>query len=201
MSALTAPPPAAVPSVRPQPRRWTCAEFHQMGDLGLFEGRRAMLIDGVILEEGPMNPPHRIALELTTEAVRSAFGPGWRFPVQMPLLLGKWIDPEPDVAVVAGTARGTTSHPTTAALVVEVSDTSLKFDIGEKMNLYAAGNIAEYWVLDVTARVLHVFRDPAPDATAPHGHAYTTHRTLAETDAISPLAVPAAGLAVKDLLP
>jgi Uma2 family endonuclease len=200
MSALTAPPPA-VPSVRPQPRRWTCAEFHRMGDLGLFEGRRAMLIDGVILEEGPMNPPHRIALELTAEVIRAAFGSGWRFPVQMPLLLGQWIDPEPDIAVVAGSARGTTAHPTTAALVVEVSDTSLRFDLSEKMSLYAAGGIAEYWVVDVTGRALHVFRDPAPDATAPHGHAYATHRTLAEADAITPLAVPAARVAVKDLLP
>ena len=201
MSALTAPPPAAVPSVRPQPRRWTCAEFHRMGDLGLFEGRRAMLIDGVILEEGPMNPPHAMAATITEDRVRETFGKGWHVRVAKPLLLGKWMDPEPDVAVVSGRPADYPTHPKSAALVVEVSDTSLKFDIGEKMNLYAAGNVAEYWVLDVTARVLHVFRDPTPDATAPHGHAFTTHRTLAETDAVSPLAVPAAGVAVKDLLP
>jgi hypothetical protein len=61
----------------PRPVSWTCAEFHRFGDLGVFEGRRAMLIDGVILEEGPMNPPHAITLELVEEAIRTAFGTGW----------------------------------------------------------------------------------------------------------------------------
>jgi hypothetical protein len=58
--------------------RWTCAEFHRFGDLGLFEGRRAMLIDGVLLEEGPVSPPHSLTLELVGEALRAAFGAGWR---------------------------------------------------------------------------------------------------------------------------
>ena len=95
----------ALPSSRPapagpRPPRWTCAEFHRFGDMGVFEGRRAMLIDGVILEEGPMNPPHAITLELVEEALRLAFGPGWRFRSQSPLVLGLDLDPEPDFAVI-----------------------------------------------------------------------------------------------------
>ena len=78
--------------------RWTCAEFHRFGDLGVFEGRRAMLIDGVILEEGPMNPPHAITLELVEESLRTAFGRGWRIRSQSPLVLGHDLDPEPDFA-------------------------------------------------------------------------------------------------------
>src|SRR5258708_6367987 len=95
----------AVP-VGPRPVRWTCAEFHRFGDMGVFEGRRAMLIDGVILEEGPMNPPHAITLELAAAAIRTAFGTGWRIRSQSPLLLGQDLDPEPDLAVIAGTPRG-----------------------------------------------------------------------------------------------
>ena len=55
MTTTTLPSLLAGPA-GPRPLRWTCAEFHRFGDLGMFEGRRAMLIDGVILEEGPMNP-------------------------------------------------------------------------------------------------------------------------------------------------
>lgn len=71
----------ALPSLRPaptgpQPLRWTCAEFHRFGEMAVFEGRRAMLIDGVILEQGPMNPSHAIALGLVEEALRTAFGIG-----------------------------------------------------------------------------------------------------------------------------
>ena len=84
----------SVPSSRPapagpRPLRWTCAEFHRFGDMGVFEGRRAMLIDGVILEEGPMNPPHAITLGLVEEAVRTAFGAGWWLRQQSPLILGQ----------------------------------------------------------------------------------------------------------------
>jgi Uma2 family endonuclease len=180
---------------------WTVDQFHYLGDLGVFEGRRAMLIDGVIIEEGPMNPPHRIALELATEVIRGAFGVGWRVCVQMPLVLGQTTDPEPDVAVIAGSPRGNAVHPTTAALVIEVSDTSLRYDTTVKLGVYAAGGIAEYWVLDVNARQLLVFRDPKPDPAQTHGHGYATQLALGPTDSVSPLAVPNAAVKVADLLP
>src|SRR4051794_11660202 len=115
--------PTKSASVGPRPLRWTCAEFHRFGDLGAFEGRRAMLIHGVILEEGPMNPPHAQALGLVEAAVRTAFGTGWWLRNQSPLVLGQDLDPEPDLAVVSGQPRDYTTHPKTAALVVEVADT------------------------------------------------------------------------------
>src|SRR5687767_4600820 len=76
MSAVLKPPPWKPTPVIPQPRKWTAVEFDQLGSLGCFAGRRAFLLDGVILEQGPMDPPHANALELVTEAVRTAFGPG-----------------------------------------------------------------------------------------------------------------------------
>jgi len=143
---------------------WTCAEFHRLGDAGVFEGRRAMLIGGVILEEGPRNPPHAITLELVEAAVRDAFGAGWRIRGQSPLVLGQDLDPEPDLAVVAGVPCGSTGHPTTAVLVVEVADSSLAFDTSEKRLLYARAGIPDYWVVDVNGRRLLVYRDPQAGA-------------------------------------
>lgn len=153
-----------VPSGPPRPIRWTVDQFHYLGDLGCFEGRRAMLIDGDIVEEGPMNPPHAIAATKTEDAVRDAFGKGWHVRVAKPLALNQTSDPEPDVAVLPGKPADYTSHPTTAALVVEVSDTSLRYDTTEKMSLYAANGIADYWVLDANGRQLLVHRDPRPNA-------------------------------------
>jgi Uma2 family endonuclease len=190
-----------VPATPPRNLLWTVDQFHYLGDLGMFEGRRAMLIDGVIVEEGAMNPPHRIALELSSEVLRTAFGAGWRVCVQMPLVLGQSTDPEPDIAVVAGTARGATAHPTTAALVVEVADSSLRFDTTVKVAVYAAASIADYWVLDVNARQLLVFRDPRAASTATHGHMYLTQRTLGPADGVAPLAAPGRTVSVADLLP
>ena len=89
--------------------------------MGVFEGRRAMLIDGVILEQEPMNPPHAITLGLVEEAIQTAFGSGWWLRHQSPLVLGQDTDPEPDLAF-PGRPRNYTGHPTTAELVVEVAD-------------------------------------------------------------------------------
>ncbi len=184
----------------PRPIRWTVADFRKIGATGVFEGRRPVLIRGVILEQGMMNPPHATAIDLTVAVLRTAFG-ATRYPrAQLPLVLGLDTDPFPDVAVVAGSPRDySTAHPTTAMLVVEVSDTTLALDMTEKAELYATARIADYWVLDLEGRRLLVFRDPAPIPDG--GQAYRTHLTLGPTDTISPLAAPAATVRIADLLP
>jgi Uma2 family endonuclease len=187
--------PSARPAATgPRPLLWTCAEFHRFGDMGMFEGRRAMLVHGVILEEGPMNPPHAIALGLAEEAIRTAFGAGWWLRQQSPLVLGLDIDPEPDLAVVPGRPRDYAGHPTTANLVVEVADSSLDFDTNEKRLLYARAAIPDYWVVDLNGRRLLVYRDP-------RGGDYATQQVLGPADAVAPLAAPAAAVRVADLLP
>ncbi len=192
MTTLSVPSSRPAPAV-PRPLRWTCAEFHRFGDLGVFEGRRAMLIDGVIMEEGPMNPPHAITLELAQEAIRAAFGAGWRVRIQSPLVLGLDVDPEPDIAAIAGTPRGSSGHPTTADLVIEVADSSFDFDTNQKRLLYAKAGIRDYWVVDVNGRRLLVYRDPQAGD-------YATRQALGPADTVSPLAAPAATVRVVDLL-
>ena len=94
---------------------------------------------------------------------------------------------------------GTSTHPTTAALVIEVADTSLNYDITAKAELYATAGIADYCVLDVDGRRLFVFRDPAPVPDG--GSAYRTQLALGPADSVAPLAAPASPVRVTDLLP
>ena len=96
--STTASPPAPASS-RPQPLRWTVAEFHHLCGLGLFAGRRPILIDGVILEQGPMDAPHANGVERVDAALRKAFGVDWRFRIQSPVVLSEFSDPMPDLAV------------------------------------------------------------------------------------------------------
>ena len=148
-----------------------------------------------------MDAPHANGVERTDTAVRAAFGSGWRFRIQLPLVLSQHTDPIPDVAVVAGVLVGSPGHPTTAALVVEVADTTLDTDTTTKAELYATAGIADYWVLDVTNRVLLVFRDPVPLPAGLGATAYRTQLTLNPTDRVSPLAAPTASILVSELLP
>ena len=161
--------------------------------MGAFEGRRAMLIDGVILEQGSISPPHAITLGLVKEAFRRAFGTGWCLRQQLPLVLGQNTDPLPDLAIVPGRPRDYSGHPTTADLVVEVADSSFDFDTNEKRLLYARASIREYLVVDVNGRRLLVYRDPQAGD-------YTTQHILGPTDSLTPLAAPSATVRVADLL-
>ena len=91
------------------------------------------------------------------------------------------------------------SHPTTADLIVEVSDSSLFFDTTTKAELYAAAGVPDYWIIDVNARTLLVLRDPP--AVGGNGHAYRSSRMLSQADAVTPVAAPASPIRVADLLP
>ncbi len=152
-----------------------------------------MLIDGVILEQGPMNPPHAITLGLVEVAIRTAFGGGWWLRQQSPLVLGQDTDPEPDLAVVPGHPRAYAGHPTTADLVVEVADSSLDFDTNEKRQLYAQAGIRDYWVVDINGRRLLVYRNPQAGD-------FTSQQVFGPTDSVAALAAPAAAVRVADLL-
>ena len=103
--------------------------------------------------------------------------------------------PEPDLAVVPGTPRDYyTAHPTGAALVVEVTDTTQYHDRKRKARTYAEAGIQDYWIINLARDVLEVYRDPAGDT-------YRTQRIFHRGDRIAPLARPDAPIAVDDLLP
>ncbi len=201
MNATLTPPPA--PNYpRPLVPKWTVAEFHHMAGMGWFSGRRPFLLDGVIMEQGPMNPTHATGLGLVDAALRAAFGAGWLFRCQTPLVVDDHNDPFPDFAVVRGSPRDfATAHPATAALVVEVSDTTLQLDLTEKAERYATAGVTDYWVLDLTARELIVLRDPQPLPIGLGATAYRTRLTFRVGDHVSPLAVPTTVVAVAELLP
>jgi Uma2 family endonuclease len=198
-AGTTTPPPAAT---GPRPWKWTRDDLLRCHELGMFGDRRVMLIDGEVLAMSPMNEPHARAIVFVLDALQAAFGTNFTFRPQLPMDLGQTTDPEPDVIVVAGPPRSQpTTPPSTAALVVEVADSSLAFDIAEKASLYAAAGIADYWVLDIAHNRLYVFRDPRPEAGQRFGHGYFRQSLNGPTDRVSPLAAPAASILVSDLLP
>jgi Uma2 family endonuclease len=186
----------------PQKRRWTREEFHRMADLGLFEGQRAELIEGEIMVLSPQKPEHFTTTDRVTDLLRLHFGSGYHVRMQGPIDFGPHSEPEPDVAVVRGRREDYgTQHPQTAALIVEVSDTTLSSDRRRKASLYARAGIQDYWIVNLVDHQIEVYRDPAPDSSQPYGHGYTNSTTLLPPAAVSPLAAPAVSLPVADLLP
>ncbi len=194
---MTAKPP-------PIPPRLTREQYLELDRLGHFDHRRVELIYGEVVEMSPINWPHALGVDLVSQALTTVFAVGFfvrmqqAFPVPSEPIGSM---PQPDVAVISGAPRDYTDHPTTAALLVEVSASTLAFDTTEKAEMYATAGVPEYWVLDVENRQLHVFRDPAPLQAELEVTAYRTRLTLAPADRVSPLAAPNASILVSDLLP
>ena len=161
-----------------------------------------MLIDGEILEMAAPGPLHTTSQGLVEDWLRTVF-PSGQFWVrgQGGMALGINTDPVPDVAVVPGTPRSYAHHPSTALLVVEIADTSVAYDTGDKASLYAAAGVEDYWVIDVNDHRLYVFRGPTPDPNRKYGHWYSQVTVLTPADTVAPLAMPNTSVRVGDLLP
>jgi Uma2 family endonuclease len=186
----------------PRIHTWTREEYYRLAELGLFDGRRVELIEGVIYEMTAIGVAHMTGVSLAQEVLSEVFGSGWVVRVQGPLSLGTSSDPEPDIAVVVGKVRDYRRvHPTTAALVVEVSDTTLEHDIKVKASLYAKANLLDYWIVNIPESKLEIRRNPRPDSNATFGFDYTSIDYFRVGDFVSPLARPDVQIAVADLMP
>lgn len=185
-----------------RPYRWTREEFLQMIDLGWFQGKRVSLLDGQVIEMASQYDLHLASVTATADALRLAFGSGHWVRVQGSLDLSPHGIPDPDLAVTLGSYRGAgKTIATSALLVVEVSESTLSDDRNYMSHLYAAGGIADYWIVNLVQRQVEVYRDPVADSTQLFGFRYNSRTILDPPDTVSPLAAPQASITVADLLP
>jgi len=184
-------------AVFPQKHLTDIAEWHRMGEAGIFPPDSHLeLIEGEILSMAPIGFNHaghvnRLISHLTIlshgQAIPSA---------QNPVQLGDLSEPEPDFLLLKPDADFyTTRHPTATdvLLLIEVSDTTLRFDREQKRRLYAYHAIPEYWIVNLVDNRLEVYRQ------AENGD-YREQRTLSNSDSLSLVSLPDLVVRVADIL-
>ena len=151
----------------------------------------------------PQKDVHAAVVSLAYKAIIRQFGDGYWVRMQLPLHLGEDSEPEPDVSVVKGTERDFigTGHPQSALLVVEVSDSTPRFDRKTKASLYATAMIEDYWIVNLIDRVVEIHRRPRVDANDPRRGRYESIERAGAGAVIAPLALAGASIEVADLLP
>jgi Uma2 family endonuclease len=180
-------------------KSWTVQEYHRISDLGILDSsERTELIAGQIVLMVAKGTPHVLALRLLVSTLETLLN---NQPVfissQDPIQLDNFSEPGPDLAIIKGTIFDYAEHhpyPDDIHLVVEVADSTLKTDCEVKDKIYAQAGIADYWVIDIKNRQVHIFRDPTPSG-------YTSHLILSATQTISPLAFSAITLPITAILP
>ncbi|NJR26231.1 MAG: Uma2 family endonuclease, partial [Richelia sp. CSU_2_1] len=173
-------------------RKWTVKEYHKLGEMGFFHpGERVELIAGNIVKMSAKGTAHTSALGRTDRLFQDLFDNLAWVRVQDPIALDDSSEPEPDIAlVIIDPFDYATHHPTPSEiyLIIEVADSSLAYDREVKAQIYARSGIADYWVLNVCDRQLHVFREPTADG-------YQSEVVMGENESISPLQFPAVNIA------
>lgn len=179
-------------------RQWTVAEYQKMAAAGIFHPEeRVELIAGQIIRMSAKGTAHTSAVGRTAKVLRRLLENRADIRTQDPIQLDNFSEPEPDIAVVKiDSLDYADHHPTTSELflIIEVADSSFKYDRETKGKVYAQSRIRDYWVLDVINRKLHVFREPTQEG-------YDSEVIFTEDAIVLSLQFPAIAIAIAQILP
>ncbi len=181
-----------------QRRLFTVDEYQRMGEAGIIhEDERVELIDGEILKLSPIGGPHIWCINKATLVFVVRLQGRAFVSIQNPVRLSDMSEPQPDVVVLRIPADPNAAEVPTAAdvlLLIEVADSSLAYDRGEKLPRYAAAGIPEVWIADLNRARIEVYRDPAGDQ-------YRSTAAVERGGVLTPLAFPDIAIPCDEILP
>ena len=178
-----------------QPHRFTVDEFARMGEAGIFtEDERVELLDGAIYEMTPIGPPHAWIVDRLNELLVSRLAGRAHVRNQNPVRLGPHTEPQPDLTVARRSGSYASRHPESGdiLLVVEVADSSLRYDRTQKVPRYGKAGIPETWLVDIEAGEVTINTEPGPEG-------YAKQQTLSRGSRLTATRVPNLALSVDDI--
>ena len=150
----------------PQPRhRFTVHDYHRMGEAGIFDGQRVELIEGEIVDMSPIGSRHNACVNRLAERFFRGLGDRAIVQVQGSVRLSDYAEPQSDIVLLHRRAdyyAAEQAGPQDILLLVEVADTTVRYDLDTKVPLYARSGIPEVWVADITGERVVVHREPGP---------------------------------------
>jgi Uma2 family endonuclease len=157
-------------------------EWKRLGEANIFPpGSRLELINGEIIEMAPIGSHHASHLKRINNLFSGLIKNNEIISIQDPVQLGDLSEPEPDFMLLHPSSDFYyENHPVASDvfLLIEIADTSLKFDQNQKLRLYALHNVPEYWLLNVNDASVEVYRQP-------HDGLYAEKTTLYSGDKIT----------------
>ena len=175
MSTATATRPTAsspAPVASPPLHRITVDEYEKIIASGALEDpSRVELIDGSMVNKIGKKAEHSYATMQTTKALAARLPGGWSSRQEQPVRIPDYDEPEPDVSIVRGSDVDYEHRVPTAAdvaLLVEVSDTTLKLDRAKRLPIYARSKIPVFWIVNLVDRQVEVYSRPGKNGYRSH---------------------------------
>lgn len=181
----------------PHRYRLTVAAYHQLANVGVFnEDSKLELIEGDLIAMPPIGERHASQTRRMNHLFSKQVGDAAIVDMQNPLALNAYSEPQPDMVLLKPRAdfyEHSHPGPTDILLIIEVSDSTLRYDRETKIPLYAKAGVPEVWVLDIVHQRLEVYRRPSPD-----GYREVRYPELQEM--ITPVLLPNLTISVQSLL-
>jgi Uma2 family endonuclease len=180
----------------PERTRISADRYQKMVETGvLTKYDRVELIDGDIINMAPIGTQHSAATARLNRLFVLSAGDSAIVSPGGSVRLGDYSVPQPDLMLLKPRDdfyAGQIPTPPDVLLIVEISDSSLAFDQSTKRALYAQHGVAEYWVVDIPGKCVHVYREPMIDG-------YALALEFALNDSVSPQGLPAVQVMVGTL--
>ena len=152
-------------SVQITRHRFTVAEYERMGQTGIFsEDDRVELVNGEVIQMSPIGDRHAACVDFLTQFITLRLRRSAIVRVHNPVRLNEHSQPQPDITILKPRDdfyRHRSPRPKDVLLVIEVSDTTLEYDLKVKVPLYARAGIPETWVVNLPEERIEVYGDPA----------------------------------------
>jgi Uma2 family endonuclease len=178
-------------------RRFTVDEYYEMARAGILcADERVELLEGEIIEMAPIGDPHVGCVIRSGKVLTIRLGDRADVSIQNPVRLTSGSEPVPDIAVLRPRSDGYSlakALPDDVHLLIEVSDTTLRYDRGRKLAVYAASGIPEVWIVDLNGARILIFRHP-------EGRSYAEEIVVKRGGTLSPLAFPDLVLQAEEIL-
>lgn len=168
-------------------KKFTIEQYHKMGESNIFHPEeRLELIKGEIIKMSPVGLKHITAINRLTNLLVYELHQKALISVQNSIQLDDYSEPQPDVVLAKPRADFYGNQPIKPEdiyLLIEVSDSTIKYDRKVKIPLYAENKIEEVWLVNLNNNTLEVYREP-------ENNSYQNFQKLNSKKAISPLAFP-----------
>lgn len=136
----------------------TVEQYHYLGEAGLIP-EKTELLEGVVISKIPKLPFHVFIVQKLYQIISKLTTEDFEIQKEDPLTFIH-SEPEPDISIIRRSADDyRSSHPNTAEFVIEVAVSSLRID-RLKIEIYAEAKIPEYWIVNVEAKNVEVYKNP-----------------------------------------
>jgi Uma2 family endonuclease len=169
--------------LQPEVRKFSVAEYYRLAETGvLLPSERVELLNGQIIRMAPIGEKHRTIVDKLNYVLVDKPRKRYQVSIDQPIRIEDFNEPQPDVVLYKRGVENRHPTPEDIYLVIEVADTTLDYDSGDKLRAYEKGGIREYWIFDLGQKTVNIYKLP------PQKHIYT--REAKTRGFIAPQAFP-----------